>query len=175
MKLRKSLTVVGAALTFATIGTPAMAAGFDWDNSVCGNADATALELIELSAHLRCGDEAPSWMDDPIWEKRGEGSCEVQDSLADKLWIEPPRNDGNTDKKGKGPGKVAEGAAQKVLDEKYDEAVTKLEQLLAAIVKSKPNRGFEPGGVDAATAISNQLEGIVEFDAIPCVKQLLQP
>lgn len=185
MKARKSLTAVGAALVVATIGTPAMAAGFDWDPGVCGDAAKTSAELIELSEHLRC-DTATHWIADetvdppiyvdPIWEKAGSGDrgCEVHESLADKLWVEPPRNEGNTDKKGKGQGKVAEGAAQKVDDGKYDEAVTKLRELQTAIDKSKENRGFSDGGKEAAWLLSNGLLNLVMYEAIPCVDDLLQ-
>ena len=178
MKVRKSLTAVGAALVFATISAPAMSAGYEWNDAVCGDASATSLELIRLSEHLRCGNAYPSWpKTNPIWEKAGSGSCEVHESLADKLWVEPPRNDGNTAKKGNGPGKVAEGAAQKVSEGKYDEAVTKLYQLLTAIDKSKPNNDFVDAtgkvGAAGAEAVSGALEVIVEYDAIPCVKKLL--
>jgi hypothetical protein len=175
MKVRKSLTAFGAALMMIGVSAPAAAAGFDWDSGVCGDRDATAQELVRLSEHLRCGEEAPSWpQDNPIWQKMGSGSCDVHESLADKLWVAPSDTDGSPGKgkgKGKGPNNTAEGAAQKVSEAKDDEAITKLMQLLDAINKSKPSRDFIDG-VEAAAAISGALEVIIEYEAIPCVKAL---
>lgn len=159
------------------LSVPAAGQGFEWDDAVCGDAAATSAELVRLSEHLRCGEEAPHWpSDNPIWEKMGSGSCDVHESLADKLWVEPSEPV-DTGKKGKGPGKVTEGAAQKVLEGKYEDAIQKLVQLVAAIDKSKPNRDFVDAagnvGVAGAIAVSGALEVIVEYDAIPCVNQLL--
>lgn len=178
MEIRKSLTAVGAALMIVGISAPAAAEGFVWNDDVCGDKDATSAELVRLSEYLRCGDEAPRWPEDnPIWEKMGSGSCAVHESLADKLWVEPSDPVGSDTKgKGKGPGKIAEGAAQKVSEEKYEDAIEKLEQLLVAIDKSRPNRDFVDAagkvGIAGAMAVSGALEVIVEYDAIPCVKQL---
>lgn len=184
MKIRKSLIGVGAALMMVGISTPVLAAGFVWDDGVCGNQNATADELIRLEQHLRCEKKTyVSWpKDNPIWEKaRSEerGCTEVHESHANKLYRNPPRNLGNTDKKGKGPGKVAEGAAQKVREAKYDEAITMLMDLRDAINKSTPNTQFIDAtgkvGADGASAVSLALETIINNQAIPCVNQLLQP
>lgn len=179
MKVRKCLTAVGAILAFATISAPAMAAGFVWDEFGtldCNDPGSTSDELIRLHVHLRCGEDSPSWPEDnPIWQKAGsaERGCEVHESLSYKLYDNPPRNEGNPDKKGKGPGKVAEGAAQKVLEAKYDEAIVMLEQLLADIGKSKPNSDFVPGEAAGAKQVAYDLQKIIEQEAIPCVKDLL--
>ena len=187
MKVRKSLTAVGAALVFATISVPAMAARFDWDHNLdCSDPDAVSAELVRLSEHLRCAEVTMvSWpRDNPIWEKaRSEelGCTEVHESLADKLWVKPPRDDvGNPDGKGKGPkqsANEAEGAAQKVLEEKYGEAIDKLIQLRDAVDKSKLNNEFEDtlGNVGAkyAEPVSDALISIINDKAIPCVNKLL--
>ena len=187
MKIRKSLTAVGAALMMVGMSAPAMAAGFDWDEFGtldCSNAGAVSQELIRLQQHLRCEVETDfSWpKNNPIWEKRRseeKGCNEVHESHANKLWVSPPRNEGNKDKKGKGPGKVAEGAAQKVLEAKYDEAITMLMDLRDAINKSTPNRLFEDAagnvGPDGASAVSGALVTIIDYKATPCVNKLLQP
>jgi hypothetical protein len=185
MEIRKSLTAIGAALMMVGISAPALAAGFDWDNELdCSDAGAVSQELIRLEQHLRCETKTDvSWpKDNPIWEKaRSEerGCTEVHESHANKLYRSPPRNPGNTDKKGKGPGKVAEGAAQKVLEEKYDEAITMLMDLRDAVSKSTPNRAFVDAagnvGAEGASVVSGALVTIINDDAIPCVNQLLQP
>jgi hypothetical protein len=185
MKIRKSLTAVGAALMMVGVSMPVLAAGFDWDSALdCSDANAVSGELIRLEQHLRCKIETDvSWpKDNPIWEKaRSEerGCNEVHESHANKLWVSPPRNPGNTNKKGKGPGKVAEGAAQKVVEAKYDEAITMLMDLRDAINKSTPNRAFVDAagnvGPEGASAVSVALASIINGDAIPCVNQLLQP
>ena len=185
MKIRKSLIGVGAALMMVGMSAPALAAGFVWDDGVCGNQNATADELIRLEQHLRCEEEKTdvSWpKDNPIWEKaRSEerGCTEVHESHANKLYRSPPRNPGNTDKKGKGPGKVAEGAAQKVREAKYDEAITMLMDLRDAVGKSTPNRYFVDAagkvGAEGASAVSGALVSIINEKAIPCVNQLAQP
>ena len=186
MKIRKSLTAVGAALMMVGMSAPVLAAGFDWDNALdCSDADEVSQELIRLEQHLRCEEEKTdvSWpKDNPIWEKaRSEerGCTEVHESHANKLYRNPPRNPGNIDKKGKGPGKVAEGAAQKVLEEKYDEAITMLMDLRDAVGKSTPNRLFVDAagnvGPDGASAVSGALVTIIDYKAIPCVNKLLQP
>ena len=163
---------------------PALAGGFadfDWNSGVCGNEGATSEELMRLSEYLRCGVNVPSWkrnpLVDPVWEKAGseDRGCEVHESLADKLWVAPTDDDGNSGNKGKGPKNFAEGAAQKVDERKYDEAITKLFQLRDAVDKSKPNRTFNMGEFEAADKISNDLVNMIQYDVVPCVDDLLQP
>jgi len=132
MKTRKILAVIGAALLM--IGVSAPASAFDCDK--------IAEDLKDLAIALRCKDDATDanpgeWTQNPIWQKRGSGSCEPQNSLARKLHEQrefkggskPPKNDNNG---------VA-GAAGDVSNEKYPAAVDKLDSFLRDAYKKRLN------------------------------------
>lgn len=141
MEIRKSLTAISAALMMIGVNAPAGA-------SECGvdaaNPDPTtiAANLVGLAEELRCapGTEANpgTWPSGyPIWQKRGGGSCDVQDSLARKLDEErefeegskPPRNKHNTND--------AAGAANDVENGKYLAAVEKLDAFVTDAYKGR--------------------------------------
>ena len=147
MKIRKSLTAVGAALMMVGMSAPTLAADqlfYDWcEGTEPPNPAVITASLEAVATELRCDLEESvlnpgTWPEEyPIWQKRGGGSCEVQDSLARKLnenreeGTKPPRNK-------KGTNAVA-GAANDVANGKYDAAVKKIDSFVSDVYKSRKN------------------------------------
>lgn len=144
MKIRKSMTAIGAALMVVGMSGPASA--FDCGDPQNPDPATISASLEGLATYLRCspgtGANPGTWPYDAIWQKRGEGSCEVQDSLAKKLNEErefaegdkPPRNKNNTN--------TAAGAANDVANGKYLSAVDKLDAFVRDVYKSRLNSEF---------------------------------
>ena len=146
MKVRKSLAVVGAALMMiganAYADKPAVYCGIDDMNP--DPVDITN-SLKDLADYLSTKDRLDDpnfpvknfgpWPYDPIWQKRGGGSFEVQNALTKKLYeyrtadTKPPKNRNND----------AAGAAWDVRNGKYDAAVDKLLSFRKDVYKSKLN------------------------------------
>ena len=138
MKVQKSLTALGAALMIISISAPASA--FECEgNGNTNDPQTISNNLIVLAESLRCAlsDTAPGWHYDPIWQKRGEGSCEVQDSLARKLYEEREFNAG--DKPPQKKNNDAAGAAWDVRNAKYLEAIDKLDAFVMDAFRKKLN------------------------------------
>jgi len=173
MKVQKILAAFAAALMMLGISAPASA--FDCEGN--GNAyDPTTIanNLEAIAVELRCSPGTKAnpgkWpADNPIWERRGAGSCNVHHRLAQKL-LQNREFDENS-KPRKNQANDAEGAAWKVRNEKYEDAIQKLDQLIVAILKSRLNRAFDPN-VGAAQMLANELVAEVE-EAKICVAQLL--
>ena len=170
MKIRKSLTAVGAALMMVGMSAPALAGDFEDGFGDCGNRTQTYDRLVELAQHLRCNGvfSTPAnpgyWPNAyPLWEKRRDPSCEVHASLAAKLYEAPEPNVRNPHKS------EPVGAAQKVLEGTKDEdAIQKLDDLDRAIEKSKLNSELD---AEDAGAIVWDLRNIVQ-EARVCVDKL---
>ena len=153
MNVRKSLTAIGAALFFISVG--ASAEPFDCTNDDGQNDPAVISEgLIEIAEDLRCVKDKTELNDGrwglppsslaPIWEKRREPSCEIHLKLSRNLYelrdfetnpTRPPKNKNNTN--------LAAGAAYALLFEKYDDALSKLESFRNAANKATLNRYFD--------------------------------
>ena len=178
MEIRKSLTAVGAALMMVGISAPAAAfdCGVDAENP--DPATITA-NLVGLAEELRCAPgtvaNPGNWpLGYPIWQKRGGGSCDVQDALAKKLNEErdfgddskPPRNKNNTN--------TAAGAANDVNNGKFLSAVEKLDAFVKDAYKSRlniwdgPANGFE-NALAAKTFFVNEVD-----EARGCVCKLTE-
>ena len=133
MKIRKSLIGVGAALMMvgasANDGKPEVC---DLNNPVQEEITSGLVDLADyLSCEVRADDpEFPKlnfgpWpADKPIWQKRGDGSCEVHTTLTRKLYERRDFAPGS--KPPKKPNNDAAGAAWDVRNGKYDAAVEKL-------------------------------------------------
>jgi hypothetical protein len=166
MQIRKSMTAIGAALMMVGVsayaGPPAVYCGADSMNPDSGMIESS---LTNLSDYLRSTERADAtvgpWPYDAIWQKRGTGSFEVQDSLAKKLYEErnfdvenpkPPKNKNND----------AAGAAWDVRNGKYQSAVDKLDAFVADAYKSRldvwadGNEDFE-NALDAKTFFVNEV------------------
>lgn len=177
MEIRKSLTAVGAALMVIGISAPAAA----FDCSVAGDTSdpvTITTNLIELAEDLRCAPGTPAnpgnWSHEEIWQKRGDGDCAVQDSLAKKLNEErefdenskPPRNKNNTN--------TAAGAAGDVRNAKYLSAVDKLDAFIKDVYKSRLNV-WETGNDDFDDALGAKLFFVNEVNtARACVCKLTE-
>lgn len=181
MKMRRTLTAASAALIMTVASTPSLA--FD-----CGGNDPAtiAANLQALAFELRCDDRVDpnpgNWpAGNPIWEKRREGSCEIHDRLSSKLHVvrvfddsgdcnvrprkncddRPPENQNNQ----------IEGASGDVANGKYEAAASKLDSLIADVLKSRLNRYFDPD-VTSAQMLANEL--VKEADeAKACIIQLI--
>jgi len=173
MKGRKTLTALAAALLMISVSAPVSA--FDCLDDD-GNIDPATIEanLIALAIELRCVNDSKvnpgNWpVDNPIWERRGEGSCDVHQNLAAKLFQNREFDDSSKPRKNQ--FNDAEGAAWKVGNEKYEDAIQKLEQFITAVLKSRLNRNFDPN-VGAAQVLANEL--VIEAEeASICINQLL--
>ena len=141
MEIRKSLVAIGAALMFVGISAPA--AAYEWCDGVNIPDPKTITGNLEgLAKDLRCADGTPAnpgtWPTDyPIWQKRGGGSCEVQDSLAKKLNEE--REEGTKPRPNKKVTNTTAGAANDVTNGKYLSAVEKLDAFVDDVYKSRLN------------------------------------
>ena len=135
MKIRKSLTAVGAALMMIGVSVPAAAfeCGTGPDNPYDKDVIAAGLEAIAVT--LRCTDDAEGqnlglWSTAPIWQKGAKGSgdgCDVHASLARKLLEFRDFTGGNKPPKNKNETNLAAGASWDVANEKYEAAFEKLE------------------------------------------------
>lgn len=139
MRIRKSLTAIGAALMMVGMSAPASAyewcTGTDTPNPVTITANLEAL-ATELRCDLESEVNPGTWPENyPIWQKRGGGSCEVQDSLAKKLNEERAFEDG--DKPPPKKNNTAAGAAKDVENGKYLSAVEKLDAFVKGAYKSR--------------------------------------
>ena len=174
MKVRKSLTAISAALMM--VGMSAPAAAFE-----CGGTDENpdpatiTANLVVLAEDLRCedlGTEANpgNWTHDPIWQKRGDGSCEVQQSLARKLNEE--REFGEGKKPPQNKNNASAGAAGDVRNAKYLAAVDKLDAFIKDAYKSRLNV-WENGNGVFDTALGAKMFFVNEVDeARGCVCKL---
>jgi hypothetical protein len=183
MKMRKTITAAAAALVMTAISAPATAFECEGNGNQYDPATIQA-NLTALAIALRCApgtDANPGeWLaDNPIWEKRGAPSCDVHERLARKLYEErafeddcsdrprkdckdrPPQNENND----------ATGAAWDVRNEKYEAAISKLDSLIADVMKSRLNRAYDPD-VGAAQTHANELIAEVE-GARNCIYQLI--
>jgi len=139
MKARKILAALGAALMMIGVSAPASA----FDCGTAGNPydkDVIAEGLRNLAIALRCDDDATAanlgeWTLDPIWQKRGGGDCEPQNSLARKLHEQREFKPG-TKPRPSGNNTVA-GASGDVRNEKYLNAVDKLDAFVKDAYKKK--------------------------------------
>ena len=82
------------------------------------------------------------WTYDPIWQYRGGkknetlDGCEVHANLAKQLYVEhddPPKDRGNPDNKG---FRLAQGAANALLDHKYEDAILHLRNFYETIANN---------------------------------------
>ena len=156
MKIKKLGSSLAATTLLVGLSTVAMA-----DPMTCEDL---ASDIYNLSAELRCADYGDAHTgyynkSNALWEKRGQPSCDVHESLAAKLFFdrsitgEPPPV-----KKG---GNANGGAAQDLLNGKLDAAYTKLESFLMDVAGSRDNDEWdatagdksEQDFVDAVTAI----------------------
>lgn len=187
MKIRKSLTAVGAALMMVGMSAPALAQSM----FVCaGNGNEHDPETIftnlkTLAEEVRCND--PLAADDepnpgnwdptnPIWEKSREGSCEIHSRLARKIHedreldetsTKPPKKKGNNDRA---------GAAWDFKNEKYEAAVDKLESFIEDAWKSRPNSQYvnSDGEIDVMEAKLQKMNFIAIAEAaIPCINYFI--
>ena len=174
MNRSKTFTALAAALLMISVSAPVSA--FECaDNGNLYDPATIEANLIAIAVELRCaaGTEANpgNWpANNPIWERRGAGSCDVHHNLAAKLFQDRELDDDST-KPRKNPKNDAEGAARKVGNEKYEDAIIKLDQLITAILKSRLNRNYDPN-VGEAQVLANELIGEVE-EAKICIAQLL--
>jgi len=178
MKARKILAALGAALMMIGISAPASA------DFVCGtdtdpyDKDVIAAGLKILAIDLRCDDENATeanpgeWIHDPIWQKRGSGNCEPQNSLARKLHekrefntgSKPPKNDNNT---------VA-GASGDVSNEKYPAAVDKLDAFIKDAYKKRLYI-WDTGNADFENSLAAKMYFVTQVsDARMCVCHLTE-
>lgn len=94
------------------------------------NDDACATiadEIIMKTSWLICDDNGGKYTYDPIWQfKGGKGNgCDVHFKLAKQLYVP---HDSPPDGKGKGKGfREAQGAANAILDHKYEDAILHLQ------------------------------------------------
>ena len=175
MNIRKTLTALAAALLMITISAPVLAFECEGNGNVFDPVTiADNLELLAIS--VRCDGPYASTANpgiwphtNPIWERRGSGSCDVHQNLAEKLFQQREFDDSS--KPRKNPFNDAEGAAWKVGNEKYEDAIQKLEQFITTVLKSRLNRNFDPN-VGAAQMLANEL--VIEAEeASICINQLL--
>jgi hypothetical protein len=143
MKIRKSLTAVGAALLMVGANAYAQPPSIvDCGNPASPEPEKITSSLINLADYLR--KETPEeaefgpWPYDPIWQKRGAGSYEVHASLARKLYEERDFV-ANPDKPRFNKNNEATGAAWDVRNGKYDAAVDKLLAFNKDAYKSRLN------------------------------------
>ena len=159
MKIKKLGSSLAATTLLVGLSTVAMA-----DPTSCGDL---AQDLNDLAAELRCaayGDDHVGYYNNmnPLWEKRGQPSCSVHESLAAKLFFdrsitgEPPPV-----KKG---GNANGGAAQDLLNGKLDAAYTKLDSFLNDLASARDNDEWVSGTdkpesyfVDAVTAMRDEV------------------
>lgn len=181
MKIRKSLIGVGAALMMvgasANDGKPEVC---DLNNPVQEEITSGLVDLADyLSCEVRAGDpEFPKlnfgpWpADKPIWQKRGDGSCEVHTTLTRKLYERRDFAPGS--KPPKKPNNDAAGAAWDVRNGKYDAAVEKLLSFKNDIRKSKLHSWdvAVPGFADTHDAKMFFLNSAE--DALKCVCKLTE-
>lgn len=115
----KKISGAVAALTLLLVGGVTQA-----DHDACL---AEAEEIIIKTDFLLCADDGGQYVYDPIWQfkgKKGDG-CEVHAKLAKQLFVphdDPPANQG----KGKG-FRLAQGAANAILDHKFEDAILHLQ------------------------------------------------
>jgi hypothetical protein len=119
---------VAAALTLLLVGSVAQA-----DHDACL---AEAEEIVMKTSWLVCDDFGGKYVYDPIWQfkgKKGNG-CEVHSKLAKQLYVlhdDPPRD------RGKGKGfRLAQGAANSILDHKFEDAILHLQNFQNTIEES---------------------------------------
>lgn len=177
MEIRKSLTAFGAALMLVGASAYADKPAVDCKNDV--NPDPMKIQdgLTNLADYLRstARDDADfgPWPHDPIWQKRGTGSFEVQDALARKLYEErnfdvtnpkPPKNKNND----------AAGAAWDVRNGKYLAAVDKLDAFVKDAYKSRLVV-WESGNYDFDTALAAKTFFVNEvIEARGCICKLTE-
>lgn len=147
MEIRKSLAAVGVALIMVCTSAYADMHISPKAYVDCGGTpmdpDPAMItsSLINLADYLR--KDTPDtaafgpWPYDPIWQKRGEGSFEVHDSLARKLYEKREFGDGKKPPPNK--NNQAAGAAWDIENGKYDAAVDKLLAFNKDLSKSKEN------------------------------------
>jgi hypothetical protein len=175
MEIRKSLTAIGAVLM--VVGMSAPASAYDWcEGTDAPNPAVITANLEGLATELRC---ASGTLTNPgtwpanfqIWKKRGDGSCEVQNSLAKKLdekredGTKPPRNKNNTN--------AAAGAANDVKNGKYLAAVDKLDAFIEDVYKSRLNFWENsPNGYTNPGAAKSYFVNEVNLGARVCICKL---
>lgn len=181
MKIRKSLTAVGAALMMVGMSAPVLANDlvYDWCEGTDTPDPTTITTSLEgLATELRCnlGSELNpgTWPKEfQIWQKRGSGSCEVQDSLAKKL--NEKRAEGTKPPRNKHESNDAAGAANDVRNGKYLAAVDKLDSFVKDVWKSKLNEwDNSPNGfANPGTAKSHFVNEVV-YGARVCICKLTE-
>ena len=174
MEIRKSLTAIGAALMMVSVSAYAEKPALDCKYDV--NQDPVKIQsgLTNLADYLRStardGATFGPWPHDPIWQKRGTGSLEVQDSLARKLYEEREFGDGLKPPKNK--NNEAAGAAWDVRNGKYLAAVDKLDGFVKDAYKSRLNV-WESGNDYFDTALAAKMYFVNEvMEARGCICKL---
>lgn len=115
MSIKKLCGSVVAAMGMLVLSAPAMA----------GDCTDVAYAIKTASSNLICS--ADGWTGDPIWQWKGKGDlgCAVHEKLAKQLFV--PHDDPPADR-GKGKGfRLAQGAANALLDGKYEDALLHLQ------------------------------------------------
>ena len=174
MKIRKSFAAIGAALMMVGISAPVFADHlvYDWcEGTEPPNPTTITASLEALATELRCNlgsDANPgTWpVDYPIWQKRGSGSCEVQDSLAKKL--DEKREEGTKPPRNKNNSNGAAGAANDVRNGKYLAAVDKLDAFIKDVYKSRLNdwenqNGFANPGYAKSYFVKDLIQPVVQI------------
>ena len=132
MNIKKLGSSLAATTLLVGLSTVAMA-------ETC---DDLAADISNLAGQLRCAEYGDAHVGyyskaNALWEKRGQPSCDVHESLATKLYFdraitgEPPPI-----KKG---GNAKGGAAQDLVNGKLDAAYAKLESFLFDVAGSRDN------------------------------------
>jgi hypothetical protein len=185
MKIRKSLTAVGAALIVVGISAPAMAepAFVCEGNGVSHDPETIFTNLRVFAEDVRCkdpeaapGEANPGIWDpeNPIWEKRREESCEIHSSLARKLH-EDRELDENSTKPPKNRNNDVAGAAWDFRNQKYEGARDKLYSFINDAWKARLNSQYEVmGEIDELAAAKARMDFIVRAEgAISCVNYFI--
>ena len=175
MEIRKSLTAIGAVLMMVSVSAYADKPALDCGDPM--NPDPALIQdsLTDLADYLTSTkrDDATfgPWPYEAIWQKRGTGSVEVQDSLARKLYEE--RNfDVENPKPPKRKNNDAAGAAWDVRNGKYLAAVDKLDSFVRDAYKSRLNV-WTTGNDDFENALAAKTFFVNEvMDARGCICKL---
>ena len=141
MEIRKSLTAIGAALMMVSVTAYAEMPEVNCGNPMDPDPALIQSSLIDLSDYLRSterdGATFGPWPYEAIWQKRGTGDVEVQDSLARKLYEERDLDENTKPRRNKNNENA--GAAWDVRNGKYLAAVDKLRAFVSDIYKKKLN------------------------------------
>jgi hypothetical protein len=139
-----------AAMAILALSAPAMA----------GDCTDVAYAIKAASTNLICGDADANWTGPAIWQWKGKGElgCAVHEKLAKQLFVlhdEPPLG------RGKGKGfRLAKGAANALLDHKYEDALLHLQNFWDTI---EYNAKLNSDNPDAAAQAEAQQALAMDF------------